>query len=170
MFTEDRQRLQRLVDANALNFTVRFVTDVPGDGDCLFSSISVHSGHNPHLLRKVVAKSVLYDHGLRDTAFEFWQDVCASSLGDEFDFFRPFCGNKIDVEILSRRMMDRSLYWGDHYALQVLSQIMQRTIVVLSHFDSVAKIIPPVQRHCMIVIWLYDDHYRNINWVAKTQR
>jgi len=147
------------------------IQNVSGDGDCLFSSLSLVCGgtHSATSLRRLVAKTVLLSHRLLDEACKMWKQLAPSELPD-FNFYRGLEDEPLPLSANAQRrlatsMLDRALYWGDDYSLSVLSVLMRRKICVVCVHNRQATLHvkrPVSELNPPAFVLLVGDHYQAV--------
>lgn len=137
---------------------------VAGDGNCLFSSIAVALkpfGTKSSFLRKQVAKSVLSEHPLLTAACSQWKIL--ASHDDDFSFYRPLAKATLPLSKDNRlklfRIMMSSDFWGEHYSLKVLSEIMQINFVVFTRNKTWTKFESNPKMPLAIFLQMENQHY-----------
>lgn len=142
----------------------------------MFHAISrgVNGVRSARDLRKYVAASVTVRHPLRDTALECWRAGASVADLPDYRFFAPLGAKDVlrsrDFHKLAMRMMRPRLYWGDDYALEVLSTLLMRRIIVVRVGEHVTMAVkrPRVESGCPIVVMLQDEHYYAVSYRTKT--
>lgn len=131
------------------------IQSVPGDGDCLFTSVA-HILHDrfsnsdklprvPHLskyLRSKVAMRVMdvrdeASNAMVDTWHKLWTDALRekdvelmTEMKHMQNVLHPM--SAIDRKILCRNMLNPGIYWGDEFALNTLEKALGCIFVVVN--------------------------------------
>jgi hypothetical protein len=113
------------------------MTSVRGDGSCLFHSISASLPElSANKLRRIVAHSILLDNFIVRAACQTWRESCQAGL-DDFRFFESYVSeslplSKQSLKRLAKTLSDADVYWGDHYALNILAIVLQAQFVIFT--------------------------------------
>lgn len=116
-----------------------------GDGSCLFHSIAqFHAvGMSAKELRQTVAACVLDENYWSTSACESWQQSALAGL-EEGAFYRDFARFTVPLSLAQRRKLSRRMnttaYWGDHYALKMLSIVLKRRFLVVAVCDNQLRV------------------------------
>ena len=156
-----------------------------GDGDCLFHSIEKCLGGSrfqhmtPKLMRSLVSRSVLrpriFDRIVLDTdnVIETWMNMYRSGIQHEVLHVAGAVKlnkkatdlKQADLEDMAEKMMDKSLYWGDEYAIAFLEKLLNVRFLVIHDGDPAKRGTDKVQRYPLFYILLYlrDGHYEPLS-------
>ena len=143
------------------------VGHVAGDGNCLFSSVALALkpfGTKSSFLRKQVAKSVLSEHPLLTAACNQWKVLAYQD--DDFAFYRPLAKESLPLSTENRvklfQIMMKSGFWGEHYSLKVLSEIMQINFVVFTKNKTWTKFESNPKLPLAVFLQMENQHYSPI--------
>lgn len=153
------------------------VVQVPKDGNCFFHSVAaLIPDYTADRLRGMVAQSVVAcQTRLVEDACELWQAACQAKMSD-FNFYAPFSEFKLplthDQLVRLSDVLNSSKYWGDHFALNVLSIALQVKFVVFSLSGNKCPEVTVVGKRGEALCLMLDQdiqHYSALKTSAKTQ-
>lgn len=163
------------------------IVDVPGDGDCFFSCVSialasVKVNYTPTALRQLVARRALDP---KDRSFnemlKATRDI-VKNQGTDFDLVRQFAfmlpvarvpfekWTSRERTLIYNNLMSRAVYWADETAIRTMEACSDLIFLVIRR-DAGGKIspVPPLtpanaidkHKHVFIVLdQCNDSHYR----------
>ena len=131
-------------------------------GDCLFDSfsfaLSVENIDVPatKLRRHVAKRAVSPEH---EETRKFWAQMYESSdMKDDFQFAQPILED--NLRGLYENMMDATKYWGDDFALRMLSKKFRcRILIFHKHTVSVVNPCGPYPPTTLVLLRLLNSHY-----------
>lgn len=145
---------------------------VDGDGDCLFSCISLAVDIPVSRLRKIVALSI-YDVR-NEEAVMTWKEIYCANQKDErvthlkgVDVDTPTCINSKELDIIYKNML-KSTYWGDEYCIKILSEFLSLTMVVRD--DDSGRMWYPTKRNLNYTIYLNYENENHYNLLSVNNK
>jgi hypothetical protein len=174
-------RYENFLRENGYDVAAR-IARVDADGDCLFHAVARtvrKQRYSARFLRQLVASSALVSHPLLRSSCEQWKTMAEMGIED-FKFYSALTKYSLPLgkrarQRLHKRLLDPALYWGDEYALRVLSLLLRRRIVVICHNEDKGRSVlslrvnrPRTRRYDDVFLVLRHEHYSALLVRAKS--
>lgn len=113
------------------------IVPVPGDGDCLFHSVSymVHHKWSPTLLRSLVSRTIARGGPAVHRLIQTWTELHqADPRAPEFAFMARLGPQPTPTEV-AERIMDKHLFWGESVSLRLMEEYFHVRFLLLHDQD-----------------------------------
>ena len=110
-----------------------------------------HTGISTEMLRKIVANTVLYQNNtLANSTIVFWKELYTSAktadsenIITEYNHISCIENDPLPLSSTARNklrnaMMDKTVYWGEQYAISTLAAIFNLRIVIFNEHGQIA--------------------------------